>query len=253
MTYSLSYLLIFCSNNYIIVSMVDEITYDFDIYANTAKAVSSQRFFKTKKGEYGFGDKFIGLTVPQVRLIAKKYTNMVSLSDIEKLLHSSVHEHRLCALIILVNLSKHANIQKLTRLKNCYTKNKRFVNNWDLVDVSAHHILGNWCYLTQNEVFLKKLAHSRNLWDKRIAMVSTYYFIKNNSLQTAFTIAKVLLFDSHDLIHKAVGWMLREAGKKDQKQLEQFLQYYASTMPRTALRYAIEKFSPKKRRRYMNI
>lgn len=232
--------------------MIDEIMHDFDMYANTAKAVSSQRFFKTKKGEYGAGDTFIGLTVPQVRFIAKKYKDM-PLSDIEKLLHSKIHEHRLCALIILVNQSKHAHLQELTRLKNCYIKNKRFINNWDLVDTSAHHVLGNWCYLTQNEIFLKKLAHSKNLWDKRIAMVSTAHYIKNNSLQTAYTIAKILLYDSHDLIHKAVGWMLREAGKKDQKQLEQFLQYYTPTMPRTTLRYAIEKFSPKKRKMYMNI
>ncbi|PJE62335.1 DNA alkylation repair protein, partial [Candidatus Roizmanbacteria bacterium CG10_big_fil_rev_8_21_14_0_10_39_6] len=227
-----------------------DLVHETSLYADTSRASHNERFFKTKKGEYGAHDKFIGLTVPQVRTIAKKYKDL-SLSEIEELLHSPIHEHRLCALIMLVNRSKNTPIPDLTESKKLYVNNKKFVNNWDLVDISAHHILGKWCYLTENDEVLKTLAHSDNLWDKRIAMVATFAYIRNSELSITFTIAQILLHDSHDLIHKAVGWLLREAGKRDVKALENFLNVHAKTMPRTALRYALEKFPSEKRALYM--
>jgi len=231
--------------------MSSEIVKDLDKYADPVRAAHSMRFFKTKKGEYGAGDTFIGLTVPQVRGIAGRYKDL-TFSDIEELLRSPIHEHRLCALIILVNQSKNADLPAHIKLKNFYIKNKRFVNNWDLVDTSAHHIIGKWCYLTKNDAVLHRLAHSDNLWDKRIAMISTFAYIRNDELSIVFTIAEILLYDPHDLIQKAVGWLLREAGKRNEAALEKFLDRYAATMPRTALRYSLEKFSPEKRKLYMN-
>ncbi|MCR4329864.1 MAG: DNA alkylation repair protein [Candidatus Roizmanbacteria bacterium] len=231
--------------------MLSTLMYDISILADPSRAKHSARFFKTKKGEYGAGDTFVGLTVPQVRGIAKKYKNL-SFSDIEELLQSPIHEYRLCALIILVNRSKNATLSDLTRLKKFYLKNKKYINNWDLVDASAHHILGKWCFLTKNDEVLKTLAHSDQLWDKRIAMVATFAYIRNCELEIVFTVANILLHDSHDLIHKAAGWMLRETGKRDVRALENFLNVNAETMPRTALRYSLEKFPPEKRKLYMN-
>lgn len=205
------------------------------------------RFFKTGKGEYGEGDTFLGVRVPDQRRIAKKYQDL-GLNDIQKLLDSSFHEHRQVALIILTLKYKKAEDKK--KLVDFYLKNTKRINNWDLVDLSAYKILGNYL-LDKDRKILYKLAKSKNLWEKRIAVLSTFEFIAHDQFDDSLNIAEILLNDSHDLIHKAVGWMLREVGKKNHAVEEKFLKKHYKTMPRTMLRYAIEKFPEKKRKFYM--
>jgi len=216
---------------------------------NSRQAEILQRFFKTKKGEYGQGDLFLGIKVPLQRKIARKYSNL-SLFNLQKLFNSKIHEHRLCALLILTDQYK-KNPDK-RKFINFYLKNSKKVNNWDLVDLSAPKILGDYL-LDKDKKILYKYAKSDNLWQKRIAIISTYTFIINNELEDTIRISKILLNDDHDLIHKAVGWMLRELGKKNQSKLEDFLTKYASTMPRVMLRYSIEKLSPQKRKYYLSL
>jgi len=213
------------------------------------------KFFKTKKGEYGEGDKFLGITVPETRKVAKKYKNL-NLKDLQKLLKNEIHECRLCALMILrLQYEKAKSIQNKKRLINFYLKNTKYINNWDLVDLSSPYILGSWflaLHLSGVKLdILYKFARSESLWEKRIAIISTYTFIKNNQFEDTIKISEILLTDKHDLIHKAVGWMLREIGKRDQNILEKFLQRHSQKMPRTMLRYAIEKFSKEKRKYYL--
>lgn len=206
-------------------------------------------FFKTKEGQYGEHDKFIGVTVPNLRKIAKTYYNL-SKDDLGGLIKSRFNEERLLALVILINQYQKASDNDKKFFYEFYIDNIKYVNNWNLVDASAHYIIGAYLWDKDKE-YLFKLAKSENLWERRIAMVATWYFIRKNELNLTFKIAQLLLNDKHDLIHKAVGWMLREAGKKDEKQLIDFLNQHISQMPRTTLRYAIERFPKETRRHYI--
>lgn len=204
-------------------------------------------FFKTGKGEYGEGDVFMGVRMPDIRKVAKTHKDL-SLSQVKKLLASDVHEVRMLALVILT--LKYEENKKF--VYEMYLANTKQINNWDLVDVSAPKIVGAYLFETGKwQTTLKKLAKSDSLWERRIAIVSTLYFIKQGELEPVFMISKMLLKDKHDLIHKAVGWMLREAGKVVQEAEEEFLKENYSNMPRTALRYAIERFPEKKRKLYL--
>jgi 3-methyladenine DNA glycosylase AlkD len=225
--------------------------------ADPRKAKLLQGYFKTGRGEYGEGDIFLGIQVPQLRNLVKTY-KILSLADVEKLLHSRLHEERLLALFILVhkfnktdlrsNVLKNVGIKK--EIYNLYLRNTKWINNWDLVDLSAHEIVGKYL-LDKNCLILTKLARSKNLWERRIAVLSSFRFIKNNKLTEALDLAEILLRDKHDLMHKAVGWMLREIGKRDLKTEIGFLDKHYRKMPRTMLRYAIEKFPEKLRMLYL--
>lgn len=216
---------------------------------NPEKARNLARFFKTGKGEYGEGDIFWGLKVPDQRKTAKKYSHL-TLKEIQKLLLSKIHEHRLTALFILVIKYQKADKAGKKEIASFYLKNTKKINNWDLVDLSAPKILGDYL-LEKNKSILYKSAKSKNLWERRIAVMATFTFIRNNRFKKALEIAETLLQDEHDLIHKAVGWMLREIGKRDQKVEEKFLKKHFKKMPRTMLRYAIERFDEKKRKFYL--
>lgn len=235
--------------------MYNQIIKQINTSANPFQAQILQRFFKTKKGEYGEEDKFLGLKVPQIRKIAQNFPQ-TSFSDLQKLLNSKIHEYRLAALFILViqfnQAQKNKDSKQIVAVYNFYLKNTKNINNWDLVDLSAPSVIGNYLYLAPTKrKILYKLAKSKNLWERRIAIISTFTFIKNNDFTDTLAIAKILLFDKHDLIHKAVGWMLREVGKRNVKVEEKFLKEYYKTMPRTALRYAIEKFPQPVRQKYL--
>jgi 3-methyladenine DNA glycosylase AlkD len=216
--------------------------------SNPEKIPLYQSFFKTGKGEYAEGDIFIGLTVPNTRKIAIKYKDL-PLKTVEELMKSKIHEERLCALLILVHIFK-TNPEKREEIYNFYLKNTKYINNWDLVDLSAPNIPGNYLF-DKDKSILYKLVKSQNLWERRISILSTFAFIKNNEFTDSLKLAEILLHDKHDLIHKAVGWMLREIGKRDLKVLETFLQKHYKYMPRTMLRYSIEKFPENKRKKYL--
>lgn len=231
------------------MSLSDSIIKDLKKVSSKERSRSSSWFFKTGKGEYGEGDFFIGVDVPSQRKIAKKYSN-ISLFELEKLLKSKVHEHRLTALFIIVSKFGKSNSKDKQRIAKFYLKNKRYVNNWDLVDASAYYILGE--YLIDNDrSVLYRLAKSKVLWDRRIAVVATYAFIKRGDFVDIIELSKILLSDKEDLMHKAVGWMLREVGKKDRKILVGFLNKHRLEMPRTTLRYAIEHFNEENRKKFM--
>jgi len=218
--------------------------------ANREIAEHSQRFFKTAKGQYGEGDRFLGIRVPVLRNTAKKYRG-ISVEDTFRLLKSEFHEERLLALILLVNISIKADDEGKKAIYKLYLANTRFVNNWDLVDSSAEHIVG--AYLRRRDRRpIYDLAVSEELWERRIAIMSTFHFIKHNEFDDTLRIAEILLADGEDLIHKAVGWMLREVGKRDIEAEERFLKKHYRQMPRTMLRYAIEKFPMPERKRYLN-
>jgi 3-methyladenine DNA glycosylase AlkD len=217
--------------------------------ANPEKAKNYRWFFKTGKGEYGEGDQFLGITVPHLRSINKKYQSL-NFKDLQKLLDSKIHEHRLSALMILKFQYNKANQNLKENIVKFYLKNTKNINNWDLVDLSSHYILGNWL-LDKERKILYKLARSKNLWERRIAIISTFEFIRNNQCIDTLKISEILLNDKHDLIHKAVGWALREIGKRDKKAEIKFLDKHYKAMPRTMLRYAIEKFSDKERKYYL--
>ncbi len=231
--------------------MLQSLISDLQSLANPEKAKHLQGFFKTRKGEYGEGDIFLGIIVPKQREIAKKYKN-IPLNQVQKLLNSKIHEHRMTGLIILTNQYKKVKINKLLKrqIYEFYLKNTQNINNWDLVDITCHHIVGDFV-LKDGSDTLRDLAKSQDLWEKRIAMVSTYAFIKQKRLGEPLAIAEILLNDKHDLIHKAVGWMLREIGKRNKNILELFLTPRYKTMPRTMLRYAIEKFPKEERKKYL--
>jgi len=226
-----------------------DILEDFQKNADKCKAQILQRFFKTGKGEYGEGDVFLGIIVPKQREIAKKYSNL-DLDSIKKLLESKIHEHRLTGLIILTCQFKKGDEKKQKEIFDFYLKNAKKINNWDLVDLSAPNILGKYL-LDKKRDLLYSLAKSENLWEKRIAIISTFEFIKNNDFSDTILISEILLNDKHDLIHKAVGWMLREIGKRDIEKEEIFLKKHYKIMPRTMLRYAIERFSDEKRQFFL--
>ena len=218
--------------------------------ANNKRAKASVWFFKTGKGQYGYGDKFIGVSVPQQRQIARKF-NHLTFSDIKKLLQSPIHEERLIALLILVDQFKLANDKYRKQIYTFYLKNTSRVNNWDLVDLSASNIVGIYLVDKPKDV-LYRMAKSKILWERRIAIISTLAFIQKGIYYETFKIAEILISDKEDLVHKAVGWMLREIGKRDLDVLEDFLKKHHKEMPRTMLRYAIEKFPEEKTKKYLD-
>lgn len=219
--------------------------------ADPRKAKILRGFFKTGPGEYGEGDVFLGITVPVLRQVAKQYRDL-SLSEIRKLIRSAIHEERLLALILMVNRFDRAAEPERGALFRCYLASTRFINNWDLVDLSAPNIVGAYL-LERDRGILARLARSRNLWERRIAMVATHAFIRRKEFGDTFRVARILLRDRHDLIHKATGWMLREVGKRDAAAEEAFLRRHGRVMPRTMLRYAIERFPETCRRRYLRM
>ena len=227
--------------------MLDEIKKELDSKANKEKSLIYARFFKTNKGQYGEGDIFIGLTVPEQRNLAKKYIDL-NFKDLEQLLSNKIHEYRLTGLLILVYKYQKKNNKK--EIFDFYLKNIHASNNWDLVDCISDKIIGKYL-IDKDKKLLYNFANSNNLWKKRISIISTFEFIKNNKFEDTLNISEILLKDSHDLIHKAVGWMLREVGKRNQDLLESFLKKHSKEMPRTMLRYAIEKFDEEKRKYYM--
>jgi 3-methyladenine DNA glycosylase AlkD len=220
--------------------------------ADPVRAQHSARYFKTGKGEYGHGDVFAGAKVPQTRAVVRTFRKM-PLGEVKKLLRSKVHEERLGALLILVHQSQRGDNAHRQACFDLYMQNLRWVNNWDLVDSSAGQVVGAWLRDSgQSRAVLYKLARSKDLWERRVAMLACSHFIGAKESTDALAIATLLLHDPHDLIHKAVGWMLREVGGRvGLDELRGFLQRHAATMPRTALRYAIEKLAPAERKRWM--
>jgi 3-methyladenine DNA glycosylase AlkD len=217
--------------------------------ANPERAAFLAHYFKTGKGEYGEGDIFLGITVPARRKIALQHRSL-ALADIKTLLKSRIHEHRAAALDILAAQYKRGDERQRNQITKFYLANTRCINNWDLVDASCRPILGEHLK-TNPRTILNKLCRSKNLWDRRIAIVSTMSLVWTNELDDAFRIAEALLSDEHDLMHKAVGWVLRETGRKDRARLLSFLQTNYARIPRTALRYAIEHFPPDQRKKLL--
>ncbi len=232
-------------------NQIKQLKNDLNKLADKNQAVILAGFFKTGKGQYGEGDIFLGIKVPAQRMVAKKYADL-ALTDIQQLLNSKIHEQRLIALLILLKQYSESNEANKKKLVGFYLKNIKNINNWDLVDLSCHYILGDYLLDKPRQV-LYKLAGSKNLWERRIAIISTFAFIRNKEFSDTLKIAEILLPDKHDLIHKAAGWMLREVGKRDQAILEKFLRKHHKTMPRTMLRYAIEKFSEAKRMKFLSL
>ena len=226
---------------------------ELKLLASPKKAFEMQRFFKTGVGEYGHGDIFLGVTVPQTRIIARAYSDL-SFTEIEKLTKSDFHEARLCGLVILCNQFKKS--KEPTQQKKAFEfyidqLHKDRINNWDLVDVSAPTI-GQYLVTAKNPMpLLKKLSKSESLWERRVSMIFTFAFLRAGELEPTYEMAERLLNDEHDLIHKAVGWMLREMGKRDPLLLRSFLRQYASQMPRTTLRYSIEKLPERERKKWL--
>ena len=217
--------------------------------ADPVRATHSLRFFKTGPGDYGEGDRFLGLTVPEMRKLARKYRDLDDEAALE-LLASQWHEERLVALLLLVQAHKRGDEKRKQKIHRSYLANARWINNWDLVDASAEHVVGP--HLDAKEIaLLERLARSKNMWERRIAIVSTFHLIKRNEFRPTLIIATMLLDDTHDLIHKAVGWMLREVGKRDRKTLDGFLKKHYRKMPRTMLRYAIERHPERIRKQYL--
>ena len=217
--------------------------------ADPKSAAILQRFFKTRPGEYGAGDVFIGVRVPALRAICRECSDL-PVPQIRPLLRSRIHEERALALMLLVEAFRRADVAGRSRIYELYLDSTAFINNWDLVDLSAPQIVGGYLQ-DRSRAPLRRLAKSRVLWERRIAIVATLHFIRQGDLDDTFGIADLLLADEHDLIHKAVGWMLREAGKRDGAALRRFLNRRSDRMPRTMLRYAIERFPPAERQKYL--
>jgi 3-methyladenine DNA glycosylase AlkD len=231
--------------------MLNSLKKELQSMANPEKAKVLQGFFKTGKGQYGEGDIFLGLTSQQIKDIAKRFYEL-NLKQIQELLNSKIHEQRMCALRILLikyNKSKKDLLEK-RRIFEFYLNNAKNINNWDLVDISCYNIVGDFLQREGAEL-LKQLAKSQSLWERRISIVSTYSFIRKRNFGHTLAIADLLLKDKEDLIHKAVGWMLREVGKRNKEVLEIFLSTRYKEMPRTMLRYSIEKFDKEERQRYL--
>lgn len=216
---------------------------------NDELAQHLMRFFKTGKGQYGEGDKFLGIRAPKTREIAKKYYKTTPLTEIQSMLDNPYHEIRLCALLMMVLI--YEKTDKKDEIVNLYLKNTKNINNWDLVDNTAHKIIGAHYIKTKNPEIIKKLAESNHLWSERIAVVAQWSIVKTKEYALLLELCEKFLTHRHDLMHKAVGWMLREAGKQDEAVLLGFLDKHCKTMPRTALRYAIERLSPGLRQYYM--
>lgn len=233
-------------------NILEDLKKDLNLYASPQKAEALKRFFKTGKGQYGEGDIFLGVQVPDSRKIVKKYSN-ISLNNTLNLLKSKIHEERLIALLIMVEKTRQANILDREILYKKYLENTQYINNWDLVDLSADKVVGSYLFEKPNKDILYSLAVSENLWERRIAVMATFYFIKRGFYQETLKLAEILLNDRHNLIHKAVGWMLREIGKRcSQEALERFLLVNYKQMPRTMLRYAIERLPEDLRLQYLN-
>lgn len=227
----------------------EDVAKELNAHENPADAEFLQRFFKTGKGQYGEGDVFIGLRVPQTRMITKKYRDL-PLAEIEKLLDSPIHEHRLAAVIIMAERAKRAKEFEKKDLYDLYLRRTDRINNWDIVDTSCRDVVGGYLMHKARDP-LYKLARSEKMWERRISVVSTWQFIRVGDLDDTFKIAEMLLDDKQDLMHKATGWMLREAGKRDEARLKDFLDQHAAVMPRTMLRYSLEKLHPADRAYYM--
>ena len=228
-----------------------ELRQELKKYVRQDKKNILAKFFKTKPGEYGAGDLFLGVMVPQIRQVARKYHNLPWL-QVRELQRSAWHEERLCALLIMVNQYQASDLAIRKIIFRHYLSSTKYINNWDLFDLTADRIVGQYL-LDKNITILLKLARSKNLWQRRIAILSTFAFIKKGEAQNTLRVAKILLNDNHDLIQKAVGWMLREVGKRcGQKTEEEFLATYYQQMPRTMLRYAIERFPEKLRQQYLH-
>ncbi len=217
-------------------------------HSNPEKGNFLQRFFKTGKGEYAEGDIFAGINVPVSRKIAREFKSL-NLNELSEIIKSKIHEERLIALFILVDKMEKTDEKEREKIYKFYLKNLKYVNNWDLVDLSADKIIGEYLFERKREVLFRLV--NGNLWERRIAVLSSFNFIKKNDYSTTLKICKLLLNDKEDLIHKAAGWMLREIGKRDLKTEENFLRLYYKKMPRTMLRYAIEKFPERKRKSYL--
>lgn len=228
-----------------------EIIAALEARGSAEKAANSAWFFKTGEGQYGYGDKFIGVSVPEQRIIAKEFKDL-SLREIQNLLNSKFHECRLTALIILVNQFKKANEKTRKEIFDFYIANTKNINNWDLVDSSASQIVGAYL-LDKDRKLLYKFARSNSMWERRISVISTFAFIDQNQFDDSLEIAKILINDAEDLMHKAVGWMLREMGKRDLQTLTNYLNLNAHLLPRTSLRYAIEKYPEATRKRFLAI
>jgi len=218
-------------------------------FATREKAKILQRFFKTGPGEYGEGDVFLGVVVPDIRRVAKEFQN-APLGEIKTLLSSTFHEERLLALLMLISAYAGGDESLKRKIYSLYLKNTKYINNWDFVDLSAPNIVGAHL-LDRSRKPLYAFARSKNLWKRRIAIMATFQFIKQNDFDDTLRIAKILLMDDHDLLHKAVGWMLREVGKRSLSVEENFLRKHYRKMPRTMLRYAIERFPEGKRQKYL--
>ncbi len=220
-------------------------------FKSPAKAKTSQWFFKTEKGQYGYGDIFVGLTVPEMKKVSKTFKD-IDLNEVQKLLNSKIHEERFIGLTIMDLKFSKSDAKGKKSIIDLYIKNTKNVNNWDLVDTSAYSLLGEY-FLDKKRDILYKFSKSKSLWERRIAIVATYTFIKNADYKDTLEISKNLLSDKEDLIHKAVGWMLREVGKKDAKLLKTFLVKNIKKLPRTTLRYAIERFTVVERKKFLNM
>ena len=238
---------------YYCMKKINQLKKELSDLSNVERAITSQRFFKTEPGQYGAGDVFLGISVPDQRSIAKKY-RMLSLEDLSVLFASKEHEFRLTSVFILVDqfksASKHPSQQ--TKIVDFYLSHLDYINNWDIVDSSAHQILGQWLLDNPSKKnILTQLSKSGDLWRERVSIVATYALIKNGNYSEIFAIAQYFLSHQHDLIHKATGWMLREVGKKDENELISFLDLHYHQMPRTMLRYSIERLDTKKRAHYL--
>ncbi len=218
--------------------------------ANPQNATHMQRFFKTGPGQYGEGDRFLGIKIPELRKLAAEFKSL-PLDDCRSLLQSEFHEERMLALFLLIRHYKKGNPDTKTTIYKMYMDNTRYIDNWDLVDSSAMHIVGHYLKDKDHEILIQ-MARAGDLWQRRIAVIATFTYIKASSYDTALKIIEILVNDPHDLIQKATGWMLREIGKRDLQTEEDFLDAHAATMPRTMLRYAIEKFPPEKRKHYLS-
>lgn len=229
--------------------MIEEIQQHLTTLSDSADAQFLQGFFKTGPGQYGEGDLFRGIRVPVLRRLVKQFSTL-TLPENEQLLHSPYHEDRLLALLLLVNSYRTSDNARQAAIYELYLANTAYINNWDLVDSSAEHIIGAWLW-DKSRVPLQQLATSVSLWERRIAILATFHYIKKHEFNEALRIAGLLLHDREDLMHKAVGWMLREIGKRNPEREEEFLAEHYRTMPRTMLRYAIEKFPEQRRQAYL--
>ncbi|GAB3524021.1 DNA alkylation repair protein [Emticicia fontis] len=236
---------------------MNELISELQAIATPERAKASAWFFKTGKGQYGEGDVFIGISTPDLRNICKKYPSLL-LEDLQVLLNDPIHEYRMAALMILVNQMKKAKGETQKSIYDFYLRNTKQINNWDLVDASARDIVGYYLFDKDRKI-LYDMARTNHLWTQRIAIIASWYFINKNQYEDTFRIAEILLSHKHDLIHKAVGWMLREIWKREEvggikaKQVEKFLEKNISQMPRTALRYSIEKMTEERRKYFMTL